>query len=258
MLATLGNATRLRYLETSESPVDSVDIQFGEMLSAHAAAGGRTARWLHRRRRTIVALFCDLRGFTSFVDGAEPEDVLDLLDEYHGRLGPIIDKHRGTVLNYFGDSVMVLFDDGPRCSDSPIRASRGGLEMRIAVGALTRQWNRRGRTLGFGVGMALGVAVLAPIGCKGSVHHTAIGRVVNLASRLCSEALDGQVLVSGHLARAIDGLARLQPLGERTLKGFARPVTISNLQGLDSPPRGRTVASDPRLSKSRSRRVPCS
>lgn len=239
MLATLGKAVQLRDPETPDSPADSFDIHAGERLSTRAAANGRTARPSHRQRHMIVALFCDLRGFTSFVDGAEPEDVLTLLDEYYDRLGPIIEKHRGTVFNYFGDGVMVLFDYAQPGPNAAIRASRVGLEMRTAVSALTRQWNRRGCPLGFGVGMALGVAVLTPLGCKGSVGYTAIGRVVNLASRLCSEALDGQVLVSGCLARAIDGLARLDPLGERTLKGFASPVTIFNLQTLGSPLRGR-------------------
>src|SRR5262245_19361637 len=122
MLATLGKATQLRCPENPESLADSVDIQSGERLSAGTVADGRMARPFHRERRMIVALFCDLRGFTSFVDGAEPEDVLTLLDEYYDRLGPIIEKHRGTVFNYFGDGVMVLFDYGQLDPDAPIRA----------------------------------------------------------------------------------------------------------------------------------------
>jgi class 3 adenylate cyclase len=81
MLPLLGKATQLRYPESPESRADSVDIQSGERLPARAVADERMARPFHRQRRMSVALFCDLRGFTSFVDGAEPKDVLTLLDE---------------------------------------------------------------------------------------------------------------------------------------------------------------------------------
>jgi class 3 adenylate cyclase len=182
------------------------------------------------QRRTVVALFCDLRGFTAFANTAEPEDILALLNEYHDRLGPLIEKYRGTVYHYFGDGGMLLFKDRQPCPDAALRVSQLAIEMRDSVGLFIQQMGKRGHILGFGVGIAEGHAVLAHIGCKGSSVYTAIGRTVNLASRLCGEALDGQVLVSGRVARAIETSFDLEPLGQRTLKGFSTPIMVSNVQ----------------------------
>jgi class 3 adenylate cyclase len=156
--------------------------------------------------------------------------MLALLSEYHDRLGPLIEKYEGTVYHYFGDGVMLLFNDRQPCPDAALRASRLAIEMREAVGLFIQQLGKRGYTMGFGVGIAEGHAVLAYIGCKGSCVYTAIGRAVNLASRLCNEALDGQVLVSGRVARAIEDFVDLELLGQRTLKGFSKPITVLNVQ----------------------------
>ena len=182
------------------------------------------------RRRKVVALFCDLRGFTSFADTAEPEEILALLRGYHERLGPLIEKHEGTVYHYFGDGVMLLFNDRNNVADAALRAARLAIEMRAAVGLFTRKLGECGHSLGFGVGIAEGHAVLAHIGCRGSAVYTAIGRVINLASRLCGEALDGQILVSSRVARATAGAVALEPLGQRLLRGFSRPVSVSNVR----------------------------
>lgn len=189
------------------------------------------------RRRKVVALFCDLRGFTSFADTAEPEEILALLRGYHERLGPLIEKHEGSVYHYFGDGVMLLFNDRDTVADAALRAARLAIEMRAAVGLFTRQLGETGRSLGFGVGIAEGHAVLAHIGCKGSAVYTAIGRVINLASRLCGEALDGQILVSNRVARATEGAVDLEPLGQRLLRGFSKPVSVSNVQAAPPKPR---------------------
>lgn len=182
------------------------------------------------QRRTVVALFCDLRGFTAFAETAEPEDMLALLDEYHDRLGPLIEKYKGTVYHYFGDGVMLLFNDRQPCPDAALRASQLAIEMRETVGLFIQQLGTRGYTMGFGVGIAEGNAVLAHIGCKGSSVYTAIGRAVNLASRLCGEALDGQVLVSDRVARGIENSVDLEVLGQRALKGFSKPITVLNVR----------------------------
>jgi len=97
----------------------------------------------------------------------------------------------------------------------------------LAVG-----WARRGQRLGFGIGMAQGYATLGRIGFEDRFDYTAIGAVINLAARLCAEAADGQVLVSGRLAAAAEAVTIVEELGERTLRGMARPVAVANLQRL--------------------------
>ena len=199
---------------------------------AHAIVSAGNEKILENHRREVVALFCDLRGFTGFSETAEPEDIMALLGEYHAAVGPLIRKYEGTLDRFTGDGLMVFFNDPLPCPDAPERAARLALEMRDAVAALVPTWARRGHKLGFGVGMAQGHATLGRIGFEDRFDYTAIGAVINLAARLCAEATDGQVLVSGRLAAAIEAMAELEDLGERALRGMARPAAVANLRSL--------------------------
>lgn len=197
---------------------------------AHAIVSAGDEKILENHRRDIVAMFCDLRGFTSFSETAEPEDIMTVLAEYHGAIGPLIRKHEGTLDRFTGDGMLVFFNDPLPCPDAPERAARLSLEMRDAVAALAQTWTRRGHRLGFGIGMAQGYATLGRIGFEDRFDYTAIGAVINLAARLCNEAADGQVLVTGRLAAAVEGVAEVEDLGERDIRGMARPVAVSNLR----------------------------
>jgi adenylate cyclase len=199
---------------------------------AQAIVSAGDEKILENHRRDIVAMFCDLRGFTSFAETAEPEDIMALLAEYHGAIGPLIRKHEGTLDRFTGDGMLVFFNDPLPCPDAPERAARLAIEMRDAVAALSQTWARRGHRLGFGIGMAQGYATLGRIGFEDRFDYTAIGAVINLAARLCSEASDGQVLVSGRLASAAEAVAEVEDLGEREIRGMARPVAVANLGGL--------------------------
>jgi adenylate cyclase len=104
--------------------------------------------------------------------------------------------------------------------------------MREAVASLARSWAARGHEIGFGVGIAQGYATLGRIGFEDRFDYTAIGTVTNVAARLCAEAIDGQILITQRVAAAVDGTARLDPLGVIALKGLSRPVAVLNVSGL--------------------------
>jgi adenylate cyclase len=199
---------------------------------AHAVVSAGDEKILDNHRREIVAMFCDLRGFTSFAETAEPEDIMGLLAEYHGAVGPLIRKYEGTLDRFTGDGMMVFFNDPLPCPDPAERAAKLAVEMRDAVAKLAPVWSKRGHNLGFGIGMAQGYATLGRIGFEDRFDYTAIGAVINLASRLCADATDGQILASGRLASSVEEIADIEDLGERTLRGMARPVPVRNLSGL--------------------------
>jgi hypothetical protein len=199
---------------------------------AQAIVSAGDEKILDNHRRDIVAMFCDLRGFTSFAETAEPEDIMALLSEYHGAVGPLIRRYEGTLDRFTGDGMLVFFNDPLPCPDAPERASKLAIAMRDAVAALNVTWRKRGHRLGFGIGMAQGYATLGRIGFEDRFDYTAIGAVINLAARLCGEAGDGEILVSGRLAAAAEAVAAVEDLGERELKGVARPVAVSCLRGL--------------------------
>jgi adenylate cyclase len=103
------------------------------------------------------------------------------------------------------------------------------IEMREALLELQTEWRRRGRAIGFGLGIAQGYATLGQIGFAERVGYTAIGTVCNLASRLCAEAKDGQILVSQRIAAAADGIAPLEEIGDVALKGLSQAVAVYNV-----------------------------
>ena len=178
------------------------------------------------RRRDIVVLFCDLRGFTAFAETAEPEEVLGVLRAYHGALGPLVHEHEGTLLRFLGDGLMVLFNDPVPCADPGARAVWLAVAMRQKVAGLAADWRRSGHDLGFGVGIAHGYATLGQIGFESHVDYTAIGTVTNLASRLCSAAQDGQILISQRIAAAVEPVAVIEELRDLSLKGLSRPGSV--------------------------------
>ena len=187
---------------------------------------------LESHRRDIVVLFCDLRGFTGLAETAEPEDVMAVLNEYHCALGPLIDRYEGMIDSFTGDGLIVIFNDPIPCPDPAVRAVRLAVEMREVVAALTRSWMARGHEIGNGIGIAQGYATLGRIGFEGRFNYTAIGTVTNVAARLCSEAKDGQVLITQRVAAAVHHVVQLEQLGAITLKGLSRPVAVLNVSGL--------------------------
>ena len=143
----------------------------------------------HRRELTVV--FFDLRGFTSFAETAEPEEVMSVLREYHGELGRLILEHEGTLERFAGDGMMVFFND-----PVPVPIPRS-VRCKLAVAAqaktreLTDRWRKLGFELDLGIGIAQGYATIGAIGFEGRWDYGAVGTVTNLSFRLCSEAKAG-------------------------------------------------------------------
>ena len=182
---------------------------------------------LDARSADVVVVFCDLRGFTDFSGRVEPEEIMRVIGEYYAAVGASIMRYQATLTHFSGDGLMVLLNAPLRCPDDPVlRAIRMAKDIQAAVQALAAGWRARGHAIGFGIGLASGVATVGRVGYEERHDYTAIGTVVNLASRLCSAAADGQILIDAAAAAGIAGAVALEPLGIRPLKGFAAPVPI--------------------------------
>jgi class 3 adenylate cyclase/CheY-like chemotaxis protein len=199
------------------------------------STGGDTLLESHRREITVV--FCDLRGFTAFAETAEPEEVMRVIRAYHEAMGDLIFHFGGTLERFTGDGLMVFFNDPIPCPDPPGAAVAMAVSMRERALDLVEDWRRWGYALDFGVGIAMGFATLGRIGFEGRFDYAAIGTVTNTAARLCDEAAGGQVLVNQRVYAAIEDLVEVEPLGERALKGFVRPLAVLNVLGLKPGPR---------------------
>jgi adenylate cyclase len=190
--------------------------------------------FLNGHRREITVVCCDLRGFTAFAETAEPEDVWEILGEYHGALGDLIARFEGTLERFIGDGLVAFFNDPIPCDDAPLRSVRMALAMRQRVRELADGWQRRGHELTFGVGIAQGYATLGRIGFSGRFDYASIGSVTNLAARLCAEARPWQILVTQRVNAAAEDLVVSRLVGELSLRGFSRPVRAFEVSGLDS------------------------
>ncbi len=191
---------------------------------AELIVSGETDDPLKPHRRELTVVYLDLRGFTAFAEGAEPEEVMDVLHEYHAAMGELISSHEGTLEHFAGDGMMIFFNDPVPVDNAAARAARMALAMRERVEALTNKWRKLGHELGFGVGIAQGYATIGAIGYEGRWEYGAIGSVPNLAARLCGEAKPGEILISQRLLGSIEALVETESCGELTLKGFHRPV----------------------------------
>ena len=185
--------------------------------------------FLQSHRREIAVVFCDLRGFTPFVESTEPEEMMSVLREYHEAMGALVFEYEGTVGRFAGDGLMIFFNDPLPCPDAAARAVRMALAMRWRMVELSAAWRRHGYELGFGLGITFGYATLGRLGFEGRFEYEPNGTVVNLAARLCAEANDGQILVSQRVNAAVEHLTVTERLPDIMLKGLLRPVPVFNV-----------------------------
>ena len=185
---------------------------------------GNTDDPLKTHRREIVVVFLDLRGFTAFSDNADPEEVMSVLAEYHAAMGELVIKYAGTLERFAGDGIMIFFNDPVPIPNPAAQAVSMAIEMQQRFMGLAAAWARRGYDLSMGIGIAQGYATIGAIGFEGRRDYGAIGNVTNLAARLCGEAKGGQILVSQRVEGSLGEVAKSEPIGDLSLKGFHAPV----------------------------------
>jgi adenylate cyclase len=211
-LERMGRLRRFLSPQLAELIVDSGDESF---LDSH--------------RREIVVVFCDLRGFTSFAEASEPEEVMGVLEQYHNALGDLIFRFEGTLERFAGDGMMVFFNDPVPQQDHVERAVRMAIAMREKFADLAARWSKLGFDLGFGVGIATGYATIGRIGYEGRYDYGIVGAAVIVAARLSSAAKADQILLNPRAHAAVEALVDVQDVGELELKGFARPIPTVNV-----------------------------
>jgi adenylate cyclase len=190
---------------------------------------------LRSHRRQVTMFFADLRGWTGFVDEAEPEDLMRVLGEFHGAIGALVRRFDATVGFLEGDGVQLFFNDPIEIPDAPIRAVRLGCALREEMAGLTARWRKRGHVLDFGAAITLGYATCGEIGFEGRSDYAAIGAVTNLASRLADEATAGQILIDRRLYAEVEDQVDVVPIGEVALKGFQRSLAVFDVVAVRTP-----------------------
>jgi class 3 adenylate cyclase len=180
--------------------------------------------YLTARRREIVVVFLDLRGYTKFTEDHAPEVVMGVIGEFHNAMGDIIMAYDGTLERFTGDGMMIFFNDPVEIPDPALQAVNMAVAMQYRMVAVCEQWQEQGLDLSMSVGIAQGMATIGAIGFEGRRDYAALGRVTNLAARLCGEARGGQILCSEVVVSNLHGKVQATPIPDLTLKGFTQPI----------------------------------
>jgi GAF domain-containing protein len=224
----IANARLLEAVERQRTELSRfVSPQVAELVSSE---GGEKMLTGHRGYVTI--LFCDLRGFTAFTETAEPEELFEVLRDYHAAVGRLIPQYGGTLEHFQGDGLMVFFNDPLPVENHELKAIRLALAAQEGVRELAAAWRKRGIDLGLGIGMAAGYATLGRVGFEGRYDYGALGAVTNLAARLTAHALPGQTLIDQRVFAAVEDEVEAEPVGELELKGLGRPVVAYAVSGV--------------------------
>lgn len=183
---------------------------------------------LQPHRQEIAVVFCDLRGFTRFASEVAPEEVIEVLHVWFATVGGLFERYDATVGTVAGDGVMASFGDPVPHPDPAGAAVRMAIELREPMDALRCSWQRRGFDLGYGVGIAYGYATMGTIGFERRQEYTPLGPVVNLASRLCDAAADGEILIDDRAYVAVVDRVRTE---ERLIqpRGYRVPITAHDV-----------------------------
>ena len=170
----------------------------------------------------ITVVCCDLRGFTPFAAAAPSRQVLQVLRVYYDAVGEVVGEFGGTVKDYAGDGILILVGAPIALHDHAARGLSMARRIRIRCQELTLEWGQQGITLGIGIGVASGTVTVGVIG-SAALEYTAVGAAVNLASRLCEQAADGEILIDAR-TRVLAPEAVLELRAPLKVKGFAEPV----------------------------------
>ncbi len=184
----------------------------------------------------VTVLMSDLRGFTKLTERLGPEEMIDLLNDYLGRMTAVIQAHDGTINEFIGDAILVLFGAPFERDDDPERAVRCAHAMQQALLELNRDYEACGLpALGMGIGVHCGPVVAGNIGSAEHAKYGVVGTTINATARIEALTVGTQTLISGALYGQTRHIARVGTARTEDLKGLPEPMEIYELEGINDP-----------------------
>jgi adenylate cyclase len=230
----IANSRMLRKIEDDAR----TNAQLGRFLPPHVVeqmVGGRgNAITKGGRECEASVLFCDIRGFTAMSEAAgEPQEIVDLLNEYFERLVEVVFSRHGVLDKFIGDALMAHWGTLPSDEDSVFSAVAAAVEFRDAIREFNQEREAEGKSpVGMGVGVNTGHLVAGYMGSRRRLEYTVIGDTVNTASRLCGLAGPDEVLISETTYRLIEDRIEAEYLGTKQVKGKEMGVNVYKVQAL--------------------------
>jgi adenylate cyclase len=191
-------------------------------------------------KREVAILMSDIRNFTPLSESLNPEGTIRVINHYFSHMIEAIQKNRGIIVDFFGDSVLVFFDPlGNPVRPATRQAVRCGLDMQESM----KRFNMEMKTEGLpefqmGIGINAGDAVVGNIGSELRAKYGIVGPAVNITNRIQAESKGGQILVSESVYRYLERDLRVKSSFEVLLKGVKESVTLFEIEGFldDSTP----------------------
>ena len=191
--------------------------------------GERDVR-LETQRKKLAVFFSDIKGFTELSEEMEPEALTELLNHYFNEMSEVALKYGGTIDKFVGDSIMIFFGDPTSRGqkEDAFACVSMAVEMRKHMKIMRQKWRSQGikTPLEIRMGISTGYTTVGNFGAENRMDYTIIGKEVNLASRLESLAVPGEILISYETFSLIKDRIMCRDKGEITVKGFGRPVSI--------------------------------
>jgi adenylate cyclase len=184
-----------------------------------------------KRRATI--LMADLRGFTSLSERLPAEDVVAMLNIYLGTMIEIIQKYQGTIDEFIGDAILVIFGAPILRADDSRRAVACAVEMQLAMTSVNDRNRRAGYPeVALGIGINTGEVVVGNIGSQKRIKYAVVGRAVNLTARIESYTVGGQTFISENTLSECGNILRIDSAIKVMPKGVKKPLTIHEVGGI--------------------------
>ncbi|MEB3884870.1 ATP-binding protein [Lyngbya sp. CCY1209] len=236
LLARIKTHIRIKQLRTEKAHIRKT---FGRYVTDEVVANlleSDDRLKLGGERRTITILTSDLRGFTATSERLPPEEVVKILNFYLSKMADVITGYNGTIDEFMGDGILVLFGAPKVREDDPRRAIACAVAMQLAMDAVNRQMKAWGYpNLEMGIGVNTGEVVVGNIGSEKRTKYGVVGKHVNLAYRLESYTTGGQIFISQSTLDSAGAIAHI--VGEKHVqpKGVQQPIPIYELGGVGDP-----------------------
>ena len=225
---------------------DFIQETFGRDVSpelAEQCLRNRNALQLGGEIREVAMLMSDLRGFSELSERLGATGMIGLLNEYLARMTPVIVRHGGTINEFIGDAIFVLFGAPFERADDAERAVRCARAMQDALSAFNEDSRRRGLPeLSMGIGLHIGPVVAGNIGSTDRVKYGVVGPAVNLVARIQAITLGGDVLLSEAMRDRVAGIVEVDAGRPERVKGVREPVRVYRLLAVTEDPRASQAA----------------
>ncbi len=184
-------------------------------------------------KRKVSVLFCDIRGFTTLTEKEPVETIVGLLNEYFSAMSEVIFANNGTLDKFIGDAIMAIYGAPLELKDGAYKAVKTAIEMRDKLAQLNEKWKAEKKPqIQVGYGVNTGEAIVGNIGSERRMEYTAIGDMVNTASRVEGETEGGQIFITEETFKELGNAVQINKLKSVSLKGKSAKVQIYEVTGL--------------------------